>query len=307
MLQATERRAPIVEQVGDPQEHIDLHFMLGRAYENLGDYPEALKRMRHAYELASHARRAGYVLNVSALAARICATWDRWDAAERWCRLFDETESRIEPQYDHRRLIATLRAMAAATRGDLEVARRQQGLLQAIPVELPARALGATNLQLLAALAIGDHERCRTLLEQGLRLAGTPHGKLWLHTWGLQFACEAREWHYVEELARVLERARGSGGRKFVALNCRALGIHGREHDRLDEAEVLLKEAEEIFRALDCRWELGKTLRELALLRRAQGRNEDATRLLLEALTHFEALRALPDIERTRALDVKGP
>jgi hypothetical protein len=152
-------------------------------------------------------------------------------------------------------------------------------------------------------MAVGDQERARRALEDGLRLADTPLMKLVFHTLALEFACEIKEWRHLEELGGdSLERARRGGAKYHIAHNCRALGIHRREHGWLDEAEPFLAEAEELFRALDCRWELGKTLRELALLRRAQGRADESTPLLQEALTRFEALRALPDIERIRAL-----
>ncbi len=153
------------------------------------------------------------------------------------------------------------------------------------------------------AWALGDVQKAGGLVDEVLRLGDTPAARLECNALVLQFASEARVWHYVEEHGSdLLERARASGGRYLVALNCRSLGLHAREHGRLDEADALLSEASDLFRSLDCPWDLGKALREVAQLRRAQGRADDAARLLQEALTHFEALRALPDIERTRAL-----
>jgi tetratricopeptide (TPR) repeat protein len=119
----------------------------------------------------------------------------------------------------------------------------------------------------------------------------------------MRFAWQTEDWRYVDTLGQeALDLARASGARLDLALACRAVGAARRARGQAEEAETLITEAEALLRTLDCRFELGRTLRELALLRRAQGRADDATRLLQEALTHFEALRALPDVERTRAL-----
>jgi tetratricopeptide (TPR) repeat protein len=302
MLDVTQKRSPIVEQLNDPRERVDLHRMLGFSYEQLGNYAEAVKHCEHAYQLAS---RSGLIIGYSVMiadAARTYMKWDRWEAAVHWSRLYDETASRrgVLPQ---QHWTIACRAVAAANRGDLEEARRQADEFERFPGGHPGLARMRSAARLLTALAIDEHEKSRVAVEEGLRLADTPAAKLEIHTLVLQFASQAREWSYIDQLGSdTLDRARRSGGRYYIALNCRSLGIHRREHGRLDEAEVLLKEAEDLFRALDCRWQLGKTLRELALLRRAQGRADDAARLLQEALTHFEALRALPDVERTRAL-----
>ena len=300
MLDVTQKRIPIVEQIDDPLESIDLHRMLGFSYESLGNYTDAVKHSEHAYHLASHSGQIGYAVMI-ADAARTYTKWDRWDAAVHWCRLYDESAGRRVLVQQHWTIAC--RAVAAAIQGDLEEARRQAGEIERLPGRHPGLAWWRSLARLLTAMAIGDHEKSRVVVEEGLRLADTPAAKLEIHTLVLQFASQAREWSYIDQLGSdTLDRARRSEGRYHIALNCRSLGIHRREHGRLDEAGVLLKEAEDLFRALDCRWQLGKTLRELALLRRAQGRSDDAARLIQEALTHFEALGAVPDIERTRAL-----
>ena len=300
MLDVTQKRIPIVEQIDDPLESIDLHRMLGFSYESLGNYTDAVKHSEHAYHLASHSGQIGYAVMI-ADAARTYTKWDRWDDAVHWCRLYDESAGRRVLVQQHWTIAC--RAVAAAIQGDLEEARRQAGEIERLPGRHPGLAWWRSLARLLTAMAIGDHEKSRVAVEEGLRLADTPAAKLEIHTLVLQFASQAREWSYIDQLGSdTLDRARRSEGRYHIALNCRSLGIHRREHGRLDEAGVLLKEAEDLFRALDCRWQLGKTLRELALLRRAQGRSDDAARLIQEALTHFEALGAVPDIERTRAL-----
>ncbi len=303
MLEITQKRFPIVERLNERVERIDLHAMLARAYEWLGDYAEATRHGEQMYELSSQAGRINELLQASGVLSRIYTLWDRWDDAERWCHLYDETANRVGTLFPQSRFVIASRALAAAIRGDLDDARRLESELQYAPAPAPAFAWTTTLWRLRVGLAIGDYDRTRTLVEEGLRLADTPWAKLVLHTLALEFASKTREWHYVDQFGEEsLSRARQSGARHHIATNCRALGIHRREHDRLEEAAAFLVEALELFRALDCRWELAKTLREFAVLRRTQGDRDHAARLLQEALIHFEALRALPDVARTRAL-----
>jgi len=298
----TQQRAPIVERLDDADERIDLYGMLATSHQELGDYGEALRHAEVAHELALRTRRMHGLLHRAESLVSINMLWDRWNEAERWCRHYDEIENQVGTRTTaQRRSVIASRAIAAALRGDLEEARRQ---VKEFPA-LPASALpwATPYFRILAALAMRDDDGSRAALVDGLRLADTPFAKLNIHTLALDFASQARVWEYVVELGDdVLDRARRSGGRHYIALTCRALGIHRREHGRPDEADAFLTEAAELFRAMDCRWQLAKTLLELALLRRAQYRSDEAARILQEALAGFEALRAVPDVERTRAL-----
>ncbi len=303
MLEATRQRVPIVEQLNDSLEQSDLEHMLCFAHEMLGNFAEALEHAALGYELTSRAGRPWGRLQSCQDAIRICTAWNRWHEGERWCRLYDEAEGRLGRPYAHRRFSIACRAQAAAIRGDIDAARRHEAEFETVPAGHPSLRWVILSRRLATALAIGDLTKSGALVEEGLRVADTPVAKLEFHTVVLQFACQAGEWRHVDELGgTVHEQARRSGGRRFLALNCRALGIHCRELGQLDEAVRLLVEATDLFRALDCRYELGSALRELALARRLQGHAEDTARLLEQALACFEALEAGPDVQRTRAL-----
>jgi tetratricopeptide (TPR) repeat protein len=303
LLEVTQQRVPIVQQLNDPSERNDLHHMLSVAHSFLGDFAESLKHADLAYQAGSASGFFWWMLGHCADAVRTCMWWDRWSEAERWCRLYDKTAGRTASPSPHVQWVIASRAQIAAIRGDLDAARRYEAEFETAPPGHPALKWGAIAMKLDVALAIGDFEKARSLLEEGLALATTPWAQLRLHTLALQFACQAAEWRYVDTLGGdTLDRARRSGGRHHVAMTCRALGAHRREHGRMGEAEPLLEEAIDLFRALDCRYELARTLREAALLRRAQGRADDAVPLLQEAVAHFEALGALPDLDRTRAM-----
>jgi len=302
-LEMTKRRIAIVERLENPGEHIDLQYMLGTSYEDLGDYAEGLRHLEVGYEIAARTGRIGGLLSQIGEAAHLCMAWDRWDKAQEWCRLYEETERRFDVALPWKRRVIGVQAFVWAARGERERSREKETEYETALKSHPLLAWVTQYYRAMAALASWEVELTRTLVAETLRMTESPWAQLHVRTLALAFAAEANEWNYVEDFgAETLSWSRQSGGQSLVAENCRSLGVHHREHARLDEAEALFSEAAELFRALECRWELGKTLRELALLRRAQGRADDAARLLQEALTHFETLRALPDAERTRAL-----
>lgn len=301
-LAISQRRSAIVEQLDDPVERLDLHHVLAWELEFLGNYQDALNQIRQGLELASRTGWIPYELTFIFDAARLCSRWDRLDDAERWCRSYLEKKTATERPGQRRGIVAFL-ARSAAIRGRLEEARNLVEDMQAISQTIPALAWTTPWTTMLVTLELGDLEGTRAALPDGLRLADTPWAKLEISTLALRFAAQTREWQYVDQLgADALDQARRSGARHYIAADCRSLAIHRREHGRLEEAEALLLEGMDLFRAMDCRRELGLTLLELALLRRAQSRGDESIALLQEALLHFEALRAVPDAIRTRAL-----
>jgi tetratricopeptide (TPR) repeat protein len=300
MLEATAQRTAIVEQLDDAKERHDLASMLTNAHTFLGNFTEAQRHGLVSYDIAVKSRNLHSLMHSTTDMAFLHMLWNRWDEAETWCRRYEEAEAQAGAPDPLRRSMVAVRTIDAAVRGDLGEARRWAEEFEKAPSGNP---LGRRYFAVLIGLATEDIEATRAVLTEALRLADTPWAKLEMHSLALEFAVQTSEWRYIDELGdATLERARRSGGRGYVGRCCRSLGAHRREHGLLVEAEALLAEAAEIFRAMDCRWELAKTLRELVLLRRAQDRPGDARALLQEALTHFEALRALPDVERTRAL-----
>jgi len=297
------QRVPLVEKLDARGERVDMHRMLYVFQEMLGNYPDAYQHISLAYDLAV---RLGIVAAAFHTIGDICVLlnrWSRWDEAERWCQTYLDLEEKTGVRHPRRRAIAGFRAFLAAVRGDWETARRQDDEITQSPSGHPTLAWLNPFFRLQPTLAMHDHERSRTLVEEALRLSAIPMDRVYVRSFALEYAAQAHDWRLIDEFGdETLAQSRQSGMRYHIGLNSRSLGVHRREHGRLDEAETLLREAEDLFRALESRWELGKTLRELALLRRAQGRADEAGPLLQEALTHFEALRALPDIERTRAL-----
>lgn len=303
MAEATERRVPIVERLDDAPERFDLHTMLGRSEEFLGRFAEALQHYLVGYDLASRGgaiARQRYALSD---AVRVCMKRNQPDEADRWSDRYEELERRTGTTSPTKWWIVLARGLTAGMRGDRELTRAYLAEALQLTIGHPSLAWYRPLVRLQIALAAGDHALAGAQVEEALSLADTPWAKLEVQAVVLQFAGQTQAWDYVNRLGDdTLARARRSGGPHYVALTCLALGIHRREHHDLDGAEALLKESVELFRTMDCPYDLARTLRELALLHRAQGRASDAVPLLQEALTHFESIGARPDVERTRAL-----
>jgi tetratricopeptide (TPR) repeat protein len=87
----------------------------------------------------------------------------------------------------------------------------------------------------------------------------------------------------------------------YQAVTHRALGVaHGLAGDH-SQAEARFNQALELFRGLDTRWQVGRTLFELGELARTRSDGAAAQDYFKSALEEFEFLGAAPDMARTRA------
>ena len=86
----------------------------------------------------------------------------------------------------------------------------------------------------------------------------------------------------------------------FQASAHRAWGVLHRLTDKYEEAKDRLNQALEIFEELDTRWQIGRTLYELAELAVARADLTEAHGYYSRALVTFEEMGAKPDAVRTR-------
>lgn len=95
--------------------------------------------------------------------------------------------------------------------------------------------------------------------------------------------------------------------RPYQAIAHRTCGIAYRLEGEHDQARIQLAQAQTLFEELGFRWQLGRTLAEMAELELALSDQTSAHDHLSRALAEFEAMGAKPDVERTRvALDKLG-
>jgi tetratricopeptide (TPR) repeat protein len=97
------------------------------------------------------------------------------------------------------------------------------------------------------------------------------------------------------------ELARRDDHQPYLAVAHRAWGVACLLEGRHGEAETRLQQALEIFEAMAARWQIGRTLTVRAELDLARSDPAAARAHLAAALAEFEAIGAVPDMERTRA------
>jgi len=97
------------------------------------------------------------------------------------------------------------------------------------------------------------------------------------------------------------ETAARDGHLLFQASSRRAWGVLHRLEGNYEEAEARLNQALEMFQKLETRWQMGRTLFELAELALAQTNTAEARDYFSRALATFEEMRAVPDAARVRA------
>jgi tetratricopeptide (TPR) repeat protein len=100
---------------------------------------------------------------------------------------------------------------------------------------------------------------------------------------------------------RLEELAVRDGHRLYLAIAQRAWGVAHQLAGEYAEAESCLNQAIQLFREYSTRWQLGRTFYELGELGVAKADQEMARKGYTQALEEFEDMRALPDVERTRA------
>lgn len=97
------------------------------------------------------------------------------------------------------------------------------------------------------------------------------------------------------------ELAARDGHRLYLAIAQRAWGVAHRLAGDFDASAARLNQAVELFREYGARWQLGRTFYELGELGVARSDSEMARQGFTQAMNEFEAMQALPDLERTRA------
>jgi tetratricopeptide (TPR) repeat protein len=116
-------------------------------------------------------------------------------------------------------------------------------------------------------------------------------------------AAQLRDADALREFTPALEElARRDNHRLYLPIAERAWGVAQRLAGESAEAETRLNHALEMFGELSARWQIGRTLLELGELELARNTPERAGEYFSRALAEFEALGAMPDAARVRAI-----
>jgi hypothetical protein len=152
-------------------------------------------------------------------------------------------------------------------------------------------------------MAEGEFALVRQHLEAALGKTASWVGEHDLYAMLADAAAQQRDEAGLQQYAPLAEEAAARYEHKlYQAIAHRAWGVgHGLAGEPA-EAEARLNRALELFRELDTRWQIGRTLFELGELARTQNDTVEAREHHTLALAAFEDMQAAPDAARTRAI-----
>lgn len=156
--------------------------------------------------------------------------------------------------------------------------------------------------------AEGEFALVRNLIETALERPGQPvkRGTM-AHDHDMYMgltdtAAQARDVDALRQYApRLEELATRDNHILYLAIANRAWGVAHRLAGEYSEAESRLDNALALFSEPGTRWQIGRTLAELAELELARQNVAEARGYFTRALEEFQALRAEPDAARTQA------
>lgn len=151
-------------------------------------------------------------------------------------------------------------------------------------------------------MAQGEFAQVRQHLEAGLAMAGELAGEHDIYAMLVDMAALERD---ADALRRYMPQAEEMAARYghtlYQAIASRARGVQHRLAGEYPEAEARLKQALELFRGLEARWQIGRTWFELAELAQMRADADGARSHYSRALAAFEEMRAAPDAACARA------
>jgi len=151
-------------------------------------------------------------------------------------------------------------------------------------------------------MAEGEFALVRQHLEIALSKSAAWVGEHDLYAMLADAAVQQRDEAALRHYAPLAEEAAARYGHTlYQAIAHRAWGVVHRLAGAHAEAEARLNQALELFRGLDTRWQIGRTLFELGELARARDDSAGAREHFARALAAFEEMKAAPDAARARA------
>lgn len=153
-------------------------------------------------------------------------------------------------------------------------------------------------------MAEGEFALVRQHLEIALSKSAAWVGEHDLYAMLADAAAQQRDEAALRQYAPLAEDAAARYDHKlYQAIAHRAWGVAHQLAGRsaYAEAETRLQQALALFRGLNARWQIGRTLFELGELAAARDEAAAAREHLSLALAAFEEMKAAPDAARTRA------
>jgi tetratricopeptide (TPR) repeat protein len=150
-------------------------------------------------------------------------------------------------------------------------------------------------------MAEGEFALVRQILEGALDLPAEWIGDHDMHVMLADVAASQRDLAGIQKYAPQAEELAGLYQHKlYQAITQRAWGVAHRLTGDYIKSEAKLTKALDLFRQMNTRWQVGRTLFEMGELARARSAPVEAQRWFSEALSEFEEMNAQIDVKRTR-------
>jgi tetratricopeptide (TPR) repeat protein len=327
--QVQHRRLQLEGQLTERMELYDLYLSLGSSHEQVADYPNALVWFGRAWSIAQTMESPMMLLNSLVGRMRAWRQWNRWEdaseAARELLRLIEQYQQDEKKQFWALETLATI-AYRVGNRDEGDQYARQCKRLIDQQVERSggdAQALLATRMHAIH-LAKEDWARATADYKAKVQASEPLPSPEVLATLAELFIITGESAEVQESTCeRAVALAEESGARKSLAIAFRARGRMHLERQNWNSAEDDLRQALRRCEVLDLPWERGNTLYALGLLYRRRAsilhesntsrRNADMERARYhfeQALGFFEAIHALPSVERVRLVlmqDTRAP
>jgi tetratricopeptide (TPR) repeat protein len=327
--QVQHRRLQLEGQLTERMELYDLYLSLGSSHEQVADYPNALVWFGRAWSIAQTMESPMMLLNSLVGRMRAWRQWNRWEdaseVARELLRLIEQYQQDEKKQFWALETLATI-AYRVGNRDEGDQYARQCKRLIDQQVERSggdAQALLATRMHAIH-LAKEDWARATADYKAKVQASEPLPSPEVVATLAELFIITGESAEVQESTCeRAVALAEESGARKSLAIAFRARGRMHLERQNWNSAEDDLRQALRRCEVLDLPWERGNTLYALGLLYRRRAsilhesntsrRNADMERARYhfeQALGFFEAIHALPSVERVRLVlmqDTRAP
>ncbi len=304
------RRLDLSTRISNRGELHDFFVSLGWVHERVCDYPTALKWFGYSWQIAQTMESPSMLL--ASMIGRMYAwyQWNRWsevrEVASNILQMAEQYQQNEQWYFDAMETLAEIAYRTGNTEEGDQYMRQCKRLIEQHHIE--------PKLTRSIHLAREDWTRAATDYSEALQRSEPFPQPMVLSILAELYVMigESQETQQAT-CERAVMIAEQSGSRKSLAIALRARGRMHLEQQNWTSAEQDLRKALQDFEMLDLPWERAQTLYCLGLFyrRRADTPNQDSPaaregdlgcghEYFEQALGFFEALNAVPDIERVR-------
>ncbi|HEU5228649.1 MAG TPA: adenylate/guanylate cyclase domain-containing protein [Ktedonobacteraceae bacterium] len=314
-----QRRLKLESQIKDRSELCDLYISLGKAHEQVSDYPTALMWFGRAWNSAQMMESPSMLLASLTGRMHTWRQWNRWDnaieVAQEILRLIEQYQQDEKRQFWALETLATI----AYRRGEQEQGDQYARQCKRL-IEQSGERVGSETGSLLGtrmhAIHLAHEDWTRATADYKTKLRSSepfPAPEILAMLAELLVMTGEDPAIQAEMCERAISRAEEAGARKSLMIALRARGRMHMEQQNWKLAEDDLRQALQRSQVLDLPWERGNTLYQLGMLYKRLAdspdqngqnrRNANLSRARYhfeQALGFFESLKAATSAQRVR-------